>query len=265
MSLCGPSVVEWPIYHFLFLELHQSWLITHIHYTIDRMDTDTRNDIISSQRLPAGRAKVRYMKSCATCQLMKKDHRFRARVYSSNFFNPATGVESIKDICAQYRDPTFPWYPAWMKVPPSHVSVYNHIKRNHLDISPQQRKKMADAFIIDAQRSAQYSARKKETKLQAVEEYKEKIREQYGDRKEHVKKLDDLIILGDKMVKEGTLKLTAGTYIQALALRENVDKNAKDYTNKALSNIAAMLAPQYTGDDDEPATNNDEVIDADQA
>lgn len=169
--------------------------------------------------------RLRYSKRCKVCIFMKKHRDFRVRVYESTRFNPE-GAETLTDVCNAYPEG------------PSVPAVYDHIKKNHLDIDPEHHQAMYEQRLIAKQQE------RAQELLERPEGFKPGITVELEDKEPYIKALDDYIEYGAQQVRMRKLKITPNSFIAAINAKAAINKGNKDRTADFVKALAAMAAPK---------------------
>lgn len=168
---------------------------------------------------------IKYSKRCKTCQFMKKDKKFRERIYKSTYFFPDSH-ENIVDILDDYGGPL------------SVSMVYRHLKDHKFaQLLPDRKKAISEKRIQN------------ETKDQATELAKaviggEMIEKTLLDKQQHIQALDTYISQFRDEVLKGKVKITAANGLAAIKIRADIEKGQKDRTKDIIASLIMAGAPK---------------------
>jgi hypothetical protein len=155
-----------------------------------------------------GSGKVRqfYWPRCSVCQYMKNNEQFRTAVMRSTYFKP-DGVDSLAQVLRDFNDP--------FKL----STVYLHMQRHQ-----------ESDLMLARKRFAKLPPEKKII-LPGDNVPGQAIAVVEGDvvsQEQHELGLDEFIRKGREMLEENKLPITATTYLQAIKIKSDNNKSAKD-------------------------------------
>lgn len=142
---------------------------------------------------------------------------------ASTYFTP-TGVETLSDVVYRYEVP--------LKLP----AIYNHMKRH-------QWKDLQKAEEAQAPKEVTLPSVLQPPIVAAVEG-------EVVSTQDHEVGLDDFIRKGREKLMADQLPITATTYLQAIKIKADIDKNTKDRRLDAVKSLFKGAAPKQ----DEPET-----------
>jgi len=163
-----------------------------------------------------------YWDRCSVCQYMKRNPGFRLACMQSSYFKPE-GTKSLAQVVHEWGDPF------------GVQLLYQHV-RNH---QPND--------LLRARKEYQEVENKKLGITTAVEG-------QVVAEATHEKNLDEFIKQGHEKVLRGEMTISATTYLTALKIRADIDKNTKD---RRLEAAKAFFAANNQTKDDDQTTSND--------
>ena len=167
---------------------------------------------------------IKYSKRCATCQFMRKNPKFRFRVYNSSKYVIGSH-ESIIDIFEDVRPPV------------SLQMLYSHLKNHKFaEMSPDKRRKLADRRLANEGLIASPQSIVKQALENEVADYQQKPF--------HLQTLDTAISEFNIGIREGKIKLNAATGLTAIKLRIDYERSQKDRSTDLIKTLAGLAAPK---------------------
>lgn len=152
---------------------------------------------------------------------MKKSKDFRMRINASKYFNPH-GTEAVMDVVRAHGS-LFP-----------KDQVYRHLRTHQSE-----GKAVVPTQVIDGKLVV--DSRFKGT-LEVVEGIPD------NSTSNHELGLDDFIKKGRQQLAAGQLQITAGTFLNAIKIKADIEKGTKDRRMEALKAMFAGAAPKKQDD-----------------
>lgn len=142
----------------------------------------------------AQRSRRVYWPNCAVCQYMKKHPQFREQIMASTYFN-SLGSKNMLQVVHDWGDPFKP------------SAMYQHIKRHQA----------RDLIKVDKLEEAR-----------VIPPVVEAVESSVTSATEHERGLDEFIRDGRNKLSRGELSMTASSYLQAIKIKSDIEKNTKD-------------------------------------
>lgn len=172
-----------------------------------------------------------YSPTCQVCQYMRRNRDFSVALLLSSYFNPK-GQESLPEVNKRFGEPF------------TQITLYKHAQRHMkpnvprwMKINGLEEKKNWHTALEKTRVATAEKLEVLENTMELVERTPESI-------SAHEQTLDDFITKGHEMIRDGQLKVTAQTLVQAIKAKADIEKSNKDRRFNALREMFAGAAPK---------------------
>lgn len=175
----------------------------------------------------------KWKSNCAACQLMRKDHNFKQRMYTSTYFDKQ-GKETLRQVAIDYS--------AYLSM----QSIYNHARkhgtwyfRKHSD-----RDETIKEFHEREQIKKDALTKLKKVAPELVPEVidGQLVAAEPKDDDDWESGLDELIKIGTSDLKKGHMKINASQYVTALKIKADREASKGNQKSDMLIAFAAMAS-----------------------
>lgn len=165
-----------------------------------------------------------YSPHCLVCQYMKQHKAFSEAVILSTYFNPQ-GAESLAEVVKRFNDPF------------AMVNVYQHCTR-HMKGKIHRWRRL---FKLEEKSVAM---RKKDRAKEIIADTMTVVEAPVATGQNYEIGLDEFIEAGRKKLSEGTLPITATTFVQALKAKGELEAKSKDRRLDAMKAMFQGMGPK---------------------
>lgn len=165
---------------------------------------------------------------CQVCQYLKRNNDFKVALLLSSYFNPK-GQESLPEVNKRFGQPF------------TLITLYKHAQRHMKPNVPRWMKSAG----LEEKKNWHLALEKTKVatadKLEALENTMEIVERTPTSTSAHEQTLDDFITKGHEMIKDGQLKVTAQTLVQAIKAKADIEKSNKDRKMDAMKTLFAGM------------------------